>query len=103
MDKCRPSRYGSFSYFRYFYAPRQGQRNRGDRGNGPLQNFKWGDEGAYIPSKFFNYFFSIFVLQCHFFAHLQNSTIGNTDIDAVEQVHVHLIVDLDLHVMLLET
>ena len=42
------------------------------------------------------------MLQCHFFAHLQNSTVGNTVTDAAELVHVHHLVDLGLHDMLLE-
>ena len=42
------------------------------------------------------------MLQSQFFAHLQISTVGNTGIDVAELVHVHLLVDLGLHVMLLE-
>ena len=41
-------------------------------------------------------------MQCHFFAHLQNSTVGNTGIDAAGLVYVHLLVDLSQHVILLE-
>ena len=54
------------------------------------------------PPIFLILFFSISVLQCHFFAHLQNSTVGNTGTDAAGLVKVHHLVDLGLHVMLLE-
>ena len=36
------------------------------------------------------------------FAHLQNSTVGNTGTDAAGLVHVYRLVDLGPHVMLLE-
>ena len=61
-----------------------------------------------IPSKILsdppspNSCFSILVLLCHFFAHLQNNTVGNTGTDAAGLVHVHHLVDLGLHVMLLD-
>ena len=42
------------------------------------------------------------MLQCQFFAHLQNNTVGKTDTDAARLVRVHYLVDLGLHVMLLE-
>ena len=49
------------------------------------------------PPNFSNSYFSILVLQCHIFAHLQNSTVGNTVTDAAGPVQVHHFVDLDLH------
>ena len=76
-----------------------------------------GGSGGMVPSKFLsgekkvlkspspnfsNSFFSILVQLCHFFAHLQNSTVGNTVTDAAGLVHMYHIVDLDLYVMLLE-
>ena len=45
------------------------------------------------PPKFFNSFLSILVLQCHFFVHLQSSTVGNTGIDTAGLVHVLLFVE----------
>ena len=82
----------------------RGRKIGGTGGDGPFQNFNWGGgtEVLKFPSKFFNSFLSILVLQCHFFTHLQNNTVGNTGIDAAGLVHVYLLVDLDLHVMLLE-
>ena len=75
----------------------------GAEGDGPSKILSRGEEVLTFPFlNFSNNFFSILVLQCHFFAHLQNSTVGNTVTDAVGLVHVHFLVDLDLHVMLLE-
>ena len=51
------------------------------------------------------------MLQCHFFAHLQTNTVGNTGTDVaglvhehhlVDLGHEHHLVDLGLYVMLLE-
>ena len=39
-------------------------------------------------------------MQYHFFAHLQNSLVGNTVTDAAKLVHVHHLIGL--HVMSLE-
>ena len=36
------------------------------------------------------------MVQCYFFAHLQNSTVDNTGIDTAGLVHVHLLIDLGL-------
>ena len=56
-----------------------------------------GTEVLKSPSlKFFNSYLPILVLQCHFFAHLQNNTASNTGIDIAELIHVHR-VNLGIH------
>ena len=62
----------------------------------PSKLLRGGTEVLKSPLKFFNSFFSILVLQCYFFAHLRNSTVGNTGIDTNGLVHVHLLIDLGL-------
>ena len=46
------------------------------------------------PQNFSILFWSILVVQCNFFAHLRNNTVGKTGIDTTGLVHEHLFIDL---------
>ena len=82
---------------------RGGKIREGAGGGWYLQNFKWGNEGAYFPHipRFFQFFFVNISAIVSLFAHLKNSTFGNTGTDATGLVHIHHLVDLSLYVMLL--
>ena len=69
----------------------------GDRDLGmvPSKILSRGKEVLKSPStNFSKSYLSILMLQCHIFAHIQNSTVGNTVTDAAGLVHVHHFVDL---------